>query len=646
MFGIIGSKEKVCNENIQVALDLMQTRGGKRYQIIVNNNSGVGTASIDGISDGIITFNKDQTIWIGLDGVVFNLSELAKKYELNSYSGFKLLIDLYTILGIDFICQLNGNFSIAICDLNKQITILAKDNIGSKPLFYIINDRALIFASCMTAITRSNNIKKRFDYKAVDDFLSCSYIPEERTLIREISQVRHGQYCIFKNGELIKKQVYLSDLPPIFQRGKLAVWVEQFQDILSKSIKRRLNISKNVGFLLSGGTDTAALIGVASSFSTQPVSTFTLCFSDCPSVNESKAAKKTASYFNTNHLEIEIDGSCIDFFQEAVEKSNTPACNPCSLISYYLFKKISPYIDVVIAGDGGNDIFGGHYRYNQVMNYIRNFDLGLVGWVAQKFGRSIYHDLKGTFAGSFVDKIARTYFAHIGHAFGDDKIIELNKHQFDLAVKYYNDADSLWRNSEKVLLCTLSFRESINSHEPSEFVKGLFDYEKDVHLLQQLSYVRINSFLPYNIIPYVEYNAIANGVFSLFPLLDNELIYFMYRIPFPYVFGKSIRYFMEHSLSKNIIPKEVFKRSQKGFRAPVEKWMKTAKWREIVQDYLSEHSIKRRGWFNPSYVQNLINEYYSGTTYIKDELGNVSSLSNLIWSLAALEAWCQNQKIT
>jgi asparagine synthetase B (glutamine-hydrolysing) len=117
---------------------------------------------------------------------------------------------------------------------------------------------------------------------------------------------------------------------------------------------------------------------------------------------------------------------------------------------------------------------------------------------------------------------------------------------------------------------------------------------------------------------------------------------FMFRIPFEWVYGRGYRYFMEKSLSDIIVPSWIFRRPHKGFRAPVETWLKTQKWQEVVYDYLSQKTVKERGLFSPKFVQEILDKFYSGEKFLgKPQQGRAQPLSLTIWSLLALESWFQ-----
>jgi asparagine synthase (glutamine-hydrolysing) len=404
-----------------------------------------------------------------------------------------------------------------------------------------------------------------------------------------------------------------------------------------------MNVANRAGFLLSGGVDTAAIVGAASVQSSKTVQTFTLRFSDSAEVDESAAARTTSEYLKTEHAEVDVTSACVDFLPAIAAFGSSPPANASALISFSLFKQISSAVDTVFCGDGGNDLLGGHYRYNQVMAYAQHFQRTALQRFVLKHGRRAYHLLKGTRLEARLQVAARSFFSRVGSEMAADPAVKMEKTRFDEVVDYYIDSDSFWRTGDKQLLYSESFSTQINGSSYRHFLESLFDFERRVGVFQQLPFVRVNSFIPYVAMQYVEPTATLNEVRPLFPLLDRELMEFIYRVPFQSIYGKSFRHLMRKALARRILSDEIFERPTKGFRVPIEKWMRSRRWKELVYDHLGSDAVKNRGWFSESYIRGLLHRFYSGKSYRRDNsFGNVTSLGLLIWSLVALESWARH----
>lgn len=640
--GKLSVKETVTKSEILSSLDSMSLRGGSTQETHLIKNFGMGCTRTNSSSDGGLFHSEDQKVWIAYDGKIFNVYQLIKEHQSANIGGLAILPWLYQRYGLDFVEKLDGSFSLIVWDDTKNVVLLARDHIGSKPLFYSFQSGNLVFASQIDGLSSFTSVKRTLSVESLDCYLTYLYVPAPNTLFKEIKQVAPAQVCRFCNSDVITKNFYPCEPPSRFRQDDPSSWSITLRELLTQSIQLSVGGKGSVGFLLSGGTDTAALLGCASSFLPHPIKTFTLGFPDCSYVDERKDARKTAQYFQTDHTELEVNHTCIEALREVTRYCGTPVGNPASLISFSLFRGIRSFVDTVVCGDGGNEIFGGVYKYHQAMNFVANLkDDRMLKRIVQTYGQKLWCRLRETKLESLLQKFYAVYSERVGtsNALCD---IQLDEIQFHKVVTFYCLLESVWAMSNKGSLYTTDVREKLAGYDSLEFLRKFFVHEDDSPVLQQLIYARTNSFIPNNAIPYVEFNALANGVFPLFPLLAKKLLAFMYKVPFEHVYGKSFRYFMEQALANQVIPAEIFRRPVKGFNTPINHWLGTVKWREIVYDYLSRDRVKKRGLFSPDYVHRLVQDYYSGRKFITTEhSGKVQPLGLSIWSLVALEAWCQ-----
>jgi asparagine synthase (glutamine-hydrolysing) len=636
------SGEPPSNRRIRSSLAHMSSRGGTESDVFMSQKIGLGISFNKTHAQGKLIRTNDPVVCIAIDGLIFNAMELVREFCIRQQEGIDTLLHLYRLLGLDFISKLRGNYALAIWDETEDTLVLGRDSIGNKPLHYALTKSSVIFASDLRALRPLNDFRIDADFRAIDDFLSLTYVPPPRTLARGIREVGHGRYIVIRNGKIICERLYSTPPASTFKGGTENVWAEELEELLVSSVSRRMKVSNRTGFLLSGGVDTAAIVGVATVELRNKPKTFTLRFPDDPEVDESSDARWTADYFKTDHTQVDVTSSCINSLSEIAGITNSPPGNPSSLISFSLFRQIGSCIDTVLCGDGGNDLMGGHYRYNQVMAFAQDSASTSVRQLLVKHGRAIYHRLKGTRLEPLTHTAARLFFERVGKNISDENAVGMDRSCFDRIVNYYIDSDRFWRSEDKQLLYSADFAGHLQEEQTSRFLEELFDYHRGVSIYQQLPYVRLNSFIPYIAIPYVETTATGNQVQTLFPLLDEEIIDFMYRVPFEFVFGKSFRHLFKRAFAGRIVPAQLFKRPAKGFRVPVETWMHKSNWKEIICENLSDHAVKRRGWFSPLYVHTVLDRFYSGQSYRSEAtLGNVTSLGLLIWSLVSLEVWAR-----
>jgi asparagine synthase (glutamine-hydrolysing) len=620
----------------------MSARGGSQRDFFISPTFALGAATNQRQAERKLIRRNDDDICIALDGFIFNETELAREFGIEERAGIDLLLHLYKLLGVSCISKLQGNYALVIWDEPEERLVLARDSIGSRPLHYILLKSGLGFASEPGGFRSFDGFEAHPDFRSIDNLLAYTYVPPPKTLLHGVMQVRHGQSIVFVHGKILSECTLRPPPPATFSDADENACSAELERLLISSVSRRISLSERTGLLLSGGVDTAAIVGASALAQRGRPKTFTVSFPDSPEVDESEDARWTARHFGTEHTEVEVTSSCIDFLPQIAAGGNLASVNPTSLVSFSLFKQIGSCVDTVLCGDGGNDLLGGHYRYNQVLTYSESCARTSLQGALIKHGRQMYHRLKGTFLEPLIHKAARVFFERAGKNLSEQDAIRMGRAQFDQIARYYIDSDVFWRSEDKQRLYSADFSAELEEHTTVKFLETLLDYDRGLSIFQQLPFVRMNSFIPYIAVFYLEQTAAANRIEALFPLLDEELIEFMYQVPFEFVYGKSFRFLMKRAFAGRIMPAELFKRPTKGFRLPIEIWMRRSDWKEVVYAHLGDEAVKKRGWFSPSYVRSVLDRFYSGESYRREQsLGNVTSLGLLIWTLVALESWAQ-----
>ncbi len=120
----------------------------------------------------------------------------------------------------------------------------------------------------------------------------------------------------------------------------------------------------------------------------------------------------------------------------------------------------------------------------------------------------------------------------------------------------------------------------------------------------------------------------ANSLEVRVPLLDHKLVEFCTAIPSKMKLkGLTTKKLLKNIIKKDI-PKEILFGRKKGFSVPLNRWFRQD-FSTLLEKYLSPDRIKRNGYFNSTYIENLKTEHSSG---LKDN-------SKLLWTLVAFEIW-------
>jgi asparagine synthase (glutamine-hydrolysing) len=140
----------------------------------------------------------------------------------------------------------------------------------------------------------------------------------------------------------------------------------------------------------------------------------------------------------------------------------------------------------------------------------------------------------------------------------------------------------------------------------------------------------MGTFLPSLNLAYTDKTSMAFGVEVRVPYIDNEIVDFMATVPAELKMRGTVRKYLLKRALYGLLPRHILNRKKAGFGAPIRTWI-VSDLKEMIGDLLSEAHLKRRGFFNPTYVRKLIQENASGR----------HDYNYLIYTLLCFELWCR-----
>ena len=302
--------------------------------------------------------NEAGDVWIVYNGEVYDWEAAAA--ELKAHAAFRTRSDTEFILrayeawGIERLLErLRGMFAFSILDLAKGKAFLARDRMGEKPLVYSMVNGALAFGSTVRAVLPFVPREKReLSAAGVDAYLAHRYIPAPRTVYQCVQRLENGHYLEFdlRSRELAKHR-YWNPRP---DRGP---WL----DALDESVRMRTIADRPLGVFLSGGVDSTVIASRLAAHGLTNFRTYTAAFAGSD-MDESPVAADTAARLGFPNRRIPIPGAIGPDFETIVAALDEPFADPSSFPTWYLARETSREVKVVLAGDGGDELFGGYKR--------------------------------------------------------------------------------------------------------------------------------------------------------------------------------------------------------------------------------------------------------------------------------------------
>ena len=207
----------------------------------------------------IIVFNGEIYNYLELK------TELKNDYDFKTSSDTEVLLALYIKYKKACLSKLNGMFSFAIWDKKDKVLFAARDRFGIKPFYYYKKKNEFIFSSEIKAIHKAGILKKPSQKVWINYFVNGSYGQPNETFWEDVYQLQAGHCLEYKNGNLEISEWYdfvksTSLVPKVksYQEAK-----DVYKDLLIDSINLRFRADVPVGFNLSGGLDSSALLALA-----------------------------------------------------------------------------------------------------------------------------------------------------------------------------------------------------------------------------------------------------------------------------------------------------------------------------------------------------------------------------------------------
>ena len=613
--GIINFNNAPISENVLIGMrNSLSHRGPDDTGVYINKIKTVGLAHkrlsiIDPSSAGHQPMcNEDGTLWITYNGEIYNYSELRNRLKnsghiFKSNSDTETIVHAYEEWGIEALLRkLRGMFTFAIYDTKSQRLIIARDRLGIKPIYYSHNNDTVIFASEIKAILKSNSILKKRDFQSAGLFLLHGSIPAPKTIYKEIFALEPGHFLTINRNGLRKKRYYdprktFSDTSLLKISEEDAV--ERVRSCLNETIKCHLISDVPVGAFLSGGIDSTAVAALMREAEHKPIKTVSIVFPDTP-YDEAKYAKLAARRFETEHVEIEVNGkNMIEHLDKILGCMDQPTINGVN--TYFVsWATAQAGLKVAMSGVGGDEIFGGYPSFTQIPK-LYNF-LRVLSWVP--FGRKA--------ACSIVKNYEKSVMA---------KLYSMLSSAPSIPDIYLNYRGVFTQEQIQKLLRPDIAREALEDIEPCSFLP---DCSKTNSKFNQVSLLEITSYMRNQLLRDTDVFSMAHSLEVRVPFVDHILVELLAKISVKYKTNKGTpKMLLIKALNKKL-PEEIIFRPKMGFTFPFDMWLRK-ELKNIVVEKLNKSHI-----FNLAYRERLLKDYFDNRLHWSK-----------IWTCFVLSNWLE-----
>lgn len=557
---------------------------------------------------------SDKKYVITYNGEVYNFQEIRTELEslghrFYSKTDSEVILKAYAEWGSEALLRFNGMFAFAIWDRARQELFLARDRYGIKPLYYYQKDHLFLFASEIKAFLVHPAFSAEMDKEALFEYMTFQNFFTDRTLFEGVRLLPAGNFLRIPLGTaVLPKPVCYWDYH--FREPALVKDPREYEEelvrLFAQAVNRQLVSDVPVGSYLSGGMDSGSITAQAS-MQLPYMKTFTIGFDLSSasgvelSYDERELAERMSARFKTEHYEMVLKSGDMERIMKPLtwhlDEPRVGQCYP----NFYASQLASKFVKVVLAGTGGDELFGGYpWRYYRAVN---------------------------------------------------------NDHFEDYIDKYYNFWARLIPNHEMEQVFKPIWQD-VSHVSTREIFKNVFHRHAEALQTPEQSvnhslYFEAKTFL-HGLLVVEDKMSMAHGLETRVPFLDNDLVDFAMQVPVSLKLGnlkeivrlnendpgnKIQQYFTRTRDGKLIlrkamekyIPRSVVEQVKQGFSAPDASWYKGESI-EYVKRELFNREAQIYQFFDYSAIVSLLNEHLEGR----------QNRRLLIWSLLNVEKWCQH----
>lgn len=553
-------------------------------------------------ADGRYIINYNGEIY-NFQELRFELEALGRKFRSNCDT--EVVLNAFAEWGLESTLKFNGMFAFAIWDVKELRLTLVRDRFGIKPVYYAQREGVFAFGSEIKAILAHPAMTSKMNPAAWLEYFTFQNFFTDTTPFQDVRILPAGCYLEVSVGATSSNLAPIRYWDYCFEEPECPRTIEQYLEeldfLFQQAVQRQLVSDVEIGGFLSGGIDSGAITAVAAKRA-QNFRTFT-CGFDLSSASgielsfdERPVAERMSYLFGTEHYEMVLKAGDMQrvmprlayFLEEPRVGQSYP--------NFYAAQLASKFNKVVLAGTGGDELFGGYpWRYY----------------------RAAVND---SFA-SYVDKYYNFWQRLIPNSIIQSAFAPI-----------WNDVKHVWTRD--------IFRDVYTTH--ATMLTRPEDY------INHSMYLEAKTFL-HGLLVVEDKLSMAHGLETRIPFLDNDLVDFAMKLPASLKLGnlaeivrlnenetgiKSENYYKRtrdgklllRQMVSKYVPNDISGGTKQGFSGPDSSWFKGESI-DYVKSVVFDDSARLYEMLNPEVIRPMVEAHLDGR----------QNRRLLIWSLLNVE---------
>jgi asparagine synthase (glutamine-hydrolysing) len=543
------------------------------------------------------------------NGAIYNFHELQLELEAVGWA-FRTRCDTEVLLaalaewGEPALKRLRGMYALALWDAREESLLLARDPLGIKPLYLCGDGGRLLFASEIAALLASGAVAREVDPVAVSEYLSWLAVPAPRTIYRGITSLLPGEVLQLTRGRLERRRSWgYRSIPagpsPAATREE---FIPQLRARLNDSIRAHVLADVPVGAFLSGGLDSAVVVGLMARETRTTLQTFSIGFEE-DGFSEADEAEVTAKHFGSIHHTRILTGDEVardlDKFLAACDQPTGDGVN-----TYYVSQTAQQAgVKAALSGLGGDELFGGYPSFRTVPELARYLPLWLRLPSALRAAATRALGRGGVRARKLADILA--------HARDPHEIAALSRRVFSAA------------RGRSVLAADLAGEPAAPFHPRLDALRDEVDA---ADLFAVVSAWESGTYMTDVLLRDSDVMSMRHSLELRVPFVDRPLIEWLWRQPSRFRCDPRRPKSVLYDVAADFLPPGLATRQKRGFSLPFPIWMRSHL-RPFLEETFAADSVGKSGFFAPAATRAVWGEFLRGAD---------NREWSRVWSLAVL----------
>lgn len=527
--------------------------------------------------------NEDGKLVLLFNGEIYNYQSIREDllkagHVFTTKTDSEVILHGYEEYGKKILDRLRGMFAFIIWNKETKELFGARDIFGIKPFYYYQKNGEFLFGSEIKSFLSHPKFEKELDEDMIPLYLSYEYIPDERTIFKNVFKLPGAHCFTYKDGKLNVERYYTIQYN-IEDDKTLDYWEDAITKAFTESVAMHQISDVEVGCFLSSGVDSSYVVKEISK-GTKKVKTFSVGYEE-EKYSELPYAQDFSNVVGVPNIANKV--SADEFFEAVPEIQyymDEPLPNPSEIPLYFLAKNARRYVKVVLSGEGADELFGGYPMY-------------LAGGHFDRYAHKVPRPVR---------KALGTLAKHAPDFKGKNFLVRGSMEPYQRFMR----ANYVFQSAERQKY----LKRPIATKLPEEYSKRYFDEVPNLDEPTQLQYVDMHTWMIYDILLKADRMSMANSLELRVPFLDKKMLELSTRIPSRFRAANETTKIALRSAAIKQLPERTANKKKLGFPVPLNDWLREDKYYNMVKKAFKSDIAEK--FFVTDELMRLLDDHKSG----------------------------------